>query len=165
MVFGRSRDFLGAKAFNRRLSEFMPLDLVVTAVAANPVERGLADCGSVRRGDVGRGQGEFRAGVEAMTASWVWELANHIQNRVPDPVDYVEMRRKTFGSDMTMLWHGWRPGGRSLRGVGVAADDGDGRRGQRLLLHAQRPVLLPEGDRVRGRAAQHGAGRADVLRL
>ena len=37
-----------------------------------------------------------------MTESWVWELNNHIHNRVPDPVDYIEMRRKTFGSDLTM---------------------------------------------------------------
>lgn len=45
-----------------------------------------------------------------MTASWVWELANQVQNRIPDPVDYVEMRRMTFGSDLTMslcrLGHG-----------------------------------------------------------
>jgi germacradienol/geosmin synthase len=29
-------------------------------------------------------------------------LANHIKNRIPDPVDYIEMRRKTFGSGLTM---------------------------------------------------------------
>ena len=44
----------------------------------------------------------FRDGVERMTASWVWELQNHMQHRIPDPVDYVEMRRDTFGSDLTM---------------------------------------------------------------
>jgi germacradienol/geosmin synthase len=42
----------------------------------------------------------------------VWELGNHLQNRVPDPVDYIEMRRATFGSDLTMtlsrLTHGRR---------------------------------------------------------
>jgi germacradienol/geosmin synthase len=37
-----------------------------------------------------------------MTASWIWELTNQAQNRIPDPVDYVEMRRRTFGSDLTM---------------------------------------------------------------
>jgi germacradienol/geosmin synthase len=37
-----------------------------------------------------------------MTESWLWELTNQIQNRIPDPIDYVEMRRKTFGSDLTM---------------------------------------------------------------
>ncbi len=37
-----------------------------------------------------------------MTSSWLWELANQAQQRVPDPVDYVEMRRRTFGSDLTV---------------------------------------------------------------
>ena len=32
----------------------------------------------------------------------MWELQNHIQHRIPDPVDYIEMRRCTFGSDLTM---------------------------------------------------------------
>jgi germacradienol/geosmin synthase len=45
---------------------------------------------------------QFRQAVEGMTTSWLWELANHIQHRIPDPVDYIEMRRHTFGSDMTM---------------------------------------------------------------
>jgi germacradienol/geosmin synthase len=45
---------------------------------------------------------QFRKSIEDMTGSWLWELANHIQNRVPDPVDYLEMRRKTFGSDLAM---------------------------------------------------------------
>ncbi|MFC7648923.1 hypothetical protein ACFQX6_57190 [Streptosporangium lutulentum] len=47
-------------------------------------------------------RGRFRQAVEDMTESWLWELANHIQNRIPDPIDYIEMRRKTFGSDLTM---------------------------------------------------------------
>jgi germacradienol/geosmin synthase len=37
-----------------------------------------------------------------MTSSWLWELVNQAQNRIPDPIDYVEMRRRTFGSDLTM---------------------------------------------------------------
>jgi germacradienol/geosmin synthase len=44
----------------------------------------------------------FRKAIEDMTGSWLWELANLIQNRVPDPIDYIEMRRKTFGSELTM---------------------------------------------------------------
>ncbi|MEU0483838.1 family 2 encapsulin nanocompartment cargo protein terpene cyclase [Streptosporangium sp. NPDC006013] len=103
VVFGSRRDMLGAKVFNERLSAFMPLDLSATPPPANPIERGLADLWfrtappmseSARAG--------FRRAVEDMTESWLWELANHIQNRVPDPVDYIEMRRKTFGSDLTM---------------------------------------------------------------
>ena len=37
-----------------------------------------------------------------MIGSWVWEVGNLAVNRIPDPVDYVEMRRKTFGADLTM---------------------------------------------------------------
>jgi len=44
----------------------------------------------------------FRTAVEDMCESWLWELANQRLNRVPDPVDYIEMRRQTFGSDLTM---------------------------------------------------------------
>jgi germacradienol/geosmin synthase len=43
-----------------------------------------------------------RQAIEAMLESWLWELANHLQNRIPDPVDYIEMRRHTFGSELTM---------------------------------------------------------------
>jgi germacradienol/geosmin synthase len=35
--------------------------------------------------------------------SWLWELQNHIQNRVPDAVDYIEMRRWTLGAELTMI--------------------------------------------------------------
>ena len=37
-----------------------------------------------------------------MLAAWLWELDVHQANRIPDPVDYIEMRRQTFGSDLTM---------------------------------------------------------------
>ncbi len=48
------------------------------------------------------GRRQFHRAVRDMTESWLWELANLMQHRIPDPVDYVEMRRKTFGSDLTM---------------------------------------------------------------
>src|SRR5207249_2801081 len=47
---------------------------------------------------------------ETMTESWLWELANHMQHRIPDPVDYVEMRRKTFGADLTSTLRRLTPG-------------------------------------------------------
>jgi germacradienol/geosmin synthase len=37
-----------------------------------------------------------------MIDSWLWELAGEIGNRIPDPVDYLEMRRQTFGCSLTM---------------------------------------------------------------
>ncbi|MBV9012757.1 MAG: germacradienol/geosmin synthase [Pseudonocardiales bacterium] len=102
-VFGRTRDMAGAKVFNARLSAFMPLDCGATPPPVNPVETGLADLWIRTASPMSIDQrSQFRQGVEGMTASWLWELANHIQHRIPDPVDYVEMRRKVFGSDLTM---------------------------------------------------------------
>lgn len=104
VVHGRARDVVGARLFHERLAAFMPTDPTATPVPAplNPVERGLADLWprtveampeSVRA--------RFRDAVLSMTESWLWELGNHIQNRVPDPIDYIEMRRRTFGSELT----------------------------------------------------------------
>ncbi|MBV9286064.1 MAG: germacradienol/geosmin synthase, partial [Acidimicrobiia bacterium] len=102
-VFGPTRNMAGAKVFNARLSTFMPLDCGATPPPANAAETGLADLWIHTASPMTIDQrGQFRRGVQAMTASWLWELANHIQHRIPDPVDYVEMRRKTFGSDLTM---------------------------------------------------------------
>jgi germacradienol/geosmin synthase len=103
VIFGSTGNLVGAKALNSRLSAFMPLDCGTTPPSVNAVEMGLADLwirtASPMTIDQRR---QFRQGVEAMTASWLWELANQIQHRIPDPVDYVEMRRQTFGSDLTM---------------------------------------------------------------
>ncbi|HET6213099.1 MAG TPA: family 2 encapsulin nanocompartment cargo protein terpene cyclase [Micromonosporaceae bacterium] len=102
-IFGRTRDMAGAKVFNERLSAFMPVDSAGTPVPVNPVERGLADLWARTAGPMSIGAArQFRRAVQVMTGSWLWELANQIQNRIPDPVDYVEMRRKTFGSELTM---------------------------------------------------------------
>ena len=102
-VFGVTRNLAGAKLQNERLSLFMPLDCAVTAPAANPLEAGLAELWQRTAQPLEvDDRGVFRRAVERMTASWLWELQNHIEQRIPDPVDYIEMRRDTFGSDMTM---------------------------------------------------------------
>jgi len=103
-IYGNQRDLIGAKVFNSRMGLFMPLDeSEPPAIPTNPVERGLADIWSRTAGPLSAtGRAEFRRAIQDMTDSWVWELANQVQNRIPDPIDYVEMRRKTFGSDLTM---------------------------------------------------------------
>jgi germacradienol/geosmin synthase len=102
-VFGPTGNMAAAKVFNARLPMFMPLDCDATPPPANAVETGLADLWMRTATPMAMEQRrQFREGVEEMTTSWLWELANHIQHRIPDPVDYVEMRRKTFGSDLTM---------------------------------------------------------------
>ena len=101
-VFGRTRDFAGAKLQRERLWLFLPIDCSLSTPPLNPLEMGLADLwlrtAEPMSTDARR---RFRESIQEMTSSWLWELANQIQNRVPDPVDYIEMRRKTFGADMT----------------------------------------------------------------
>ncbi|MCT2592084.1 germacradienol/geosmin synthase [Streptomyces sp. N2-109] len=113
VVFGRTRDLVGAKAATDRLAAFMPLDSSPPPAPANALERSLADLWVRTAGPMDAvGRRTLRTSLEDMTASWLWELANQAQNRIPDPVDYIEMRRKTFGSDFTMslsrLSHGRR---------------------------------------------------------
>ncbi|HET6504771.1 MAG TPA: germacradienol/geosmin synthase [Amycolatopsis sp.] len=102
-AFGNSRNLVAARLCNERLSAFMPLDGEPVPEPVNALERGLAELWQRTVGPMSRRAREsFRAAVDDMTASWLWELANQAQHRIPDPVDYIEMRRKTFGSDMTM---------------------------------------------------------------
>ncbi|THA75906.1 germacradienol/geosmin synthase [Streptomyces sp. A0642] len=103
VVHGRSRDLAGARLANERLSLFMPLDGGVLPEPVNALERALSDLWVRTSAPLDEGgRRAFRKAIEDMTASWLWELANQAQNRIPDPVDYVEMRRMTFGSDLTM---------------------------------------------------------------
>jgi germacradienol/geosmin synthase len=103
IMFGSRHDLAGAKACNDRLSQFMPVDLAAPPVPVNAVERGLADLWPRTAGPMCEDDRRtFRSAVEEMTESWLWEIVNQAVHRVPDPVDYVEMRRKTFGSGMTM---------------------------------------------------------------
>ncbi|WP_223205899.1 germacradienol/geosmin synthase Cyc2 [Streptomyces xanthii] len=104
LVFGHRRDLAAAKACTARLSACMPVESHEPAVVpVNAVERGLIDLWRRTTAAMTPDQKRtVKASVDVMTESWVWELANQIQNRVPDPVDYLEMRRATFGSDLTM---------------------------------------------------------------
>jgi germacradienol/geosmin synthase len=102
-VFGTTRDLAAARLCDERLASFMPLDLDVMPEPVNPLERGLADLWERTAGPMALdARRRFRAMVRDMTESWLWELANEAGNRIPDPVDYIEMRRRTFRSDMTM---------------------------------------------------------------
>ncbi len=101
-VFGLRRDLAAAKATTARLSALMPLDLVGPP-PVGPLEVSLADLWQRTAEPMSmEDRRTFRQTVDTMTESWLWELANQAQNRIPDPVDYVEMRRRTFGSDLTM---------------------------------------------------------------
>jgi germacradienol/geosmin synthase len=103
-VFGRGGDLSAGRASNARLKALMPVELSVPSVLpANALERGLADLWVRTAAPMApAGRRLFRRAVDVMLDSWLWELDNHRLNRIPDPVDYVEMRRRTFGSDLTM---------------------------------------------------------------
>ncbi|AMW13584.1 Geosmin synthase [Streptomyces qaidamensis] len=103
LVHGHRRDLAAARLTTARLSDCMPLDGAEPPPPANAMERGLADLWARTTADMTPdARRTFKAAVDVMTESWVWELSNQLQNRVPDPVDYLEMRRATFGSELTL---------------------------------------------------------------
>ncbi|MFE0512756.1 germacradienol/geosmin synthase Cyc2 [Streptomyces sp. NPDC058964] len=103
LVFGHRRDLAAARLTTARLSACMPLDGEPVPAPANGMERGLADLWVRTTAKMTRGERSgLKRAIDTMTESWVWELSNQLQNRIPDPVDYLEMRRATFGSDLTL---------------------------------------------------------------
>lgn len=103
LVFGHRRDLAAARLTTARLSACMPVDGEEVPAPANAMERGLIDLWARTTAEMTTEQRRtVKATVDVMTESWVWELSNQLQNRVPDPVDYLEMRRATFGADLTM---------------------------------------------------------------
>ncbi|CAM5388636.1 Terpene synthase OS=Streptomyces alboniger OX=132473 GN=CP975_28380 PE=3 SV=1 [Streptomyces alboniger] len=103
LVFGHRRDLAAARLTTQRLSDCMPVDGEETVVPANAMEHGLIDLwGRTTAAMTPDERRTLKRAVNVMTESWVWELSNQLQNRIPDPVDYLEMRRSTFGSDLTL---------------------------------------------------------------
>ncbi|MFF2193445.1 germacradienol/geosmin synthase [Streptomyces sp. NPDC058157] len=104
LVFGRSGNVPAAKATTARLLSMMPADGAGTGPEpVTAMERSLADLWErTAAGMTEAARAEFRATMVDMLESWVWEVENLAHHRVPDPVDYAEMRRRTFGSQLTM---------------------------------------------------------------
>ncbi|MEU6881522.1 terpene synthase family protein [Streptomyces sp. NPDC046712] len=106
LVFGRPRNLIGAKECTERLKSLTPVDdpAAGQAFAVGPLECSLADLWARTADPMGtEAREQLRTALHAMLDSWMWELHNQAQHRVPDPVDYIEMRRTTFGSELTML--------------------------------------------------------------
>ncbi|MDI2132317.1 terpene synthase family protein [Yinghuangia seranimata] len=100
--FGAVGDVVGAKLMVDRLLRQMPVDGTPAPPATPAIERGLADVWERTTKEFDETQRRaLRDANKVMLESWVWEVANLAQQRVPDPVDYIEMRRATFGSDLT----------------------------------------------------------------
>ncbi|MGW3990506.1 germacradienol/geosmin synthase Cyc2 [Streptomyces sp. NPDC004830] len=103
LVYGHRRDLAAARITTARLSDCMPVDGSTPSAPVNAMERSLIDLWLRTTATMTPDQRRtLKNAIDSMTESWVWELSNHLQNRVPDPVDYLEMRRSTFGSDLTL---------------------------------------------------------------
>lgn len=103
LLYGNGRNLAAAKLQNERLSLLMPLDGTSMPPPTSPLERGLAELWVRTVGPMSMDdRRSYRKGLEVMFESWLWELLNQGQHRIADPVDYIEMRRRTFGSDMTL---------------------------------------------------------------
>ncbi|MGK5727946.1 terpene synthase family protein [Streptomyces sp. URMC 124] len=105
-VFGRQTGpagFAAAKACTDRLLLFMPVDTSAAPPGEHVLEHALADLWARTTAEMTDDErAGLRAAVKAMLDAWLWELWNQHQHRIPDPVDYIEMRRQTFGSDLTL---------------------------------------------------------------
>ncbi|MFF8033668.1 germacradienol/geosmin synthase Cyc2 [Streptomyces sp. NPDC016626] len=103
LMYGHRRDLAAARLTTARLSDCMPVAGEPVPAPVNAMERGLADLWArTTAAMTTEARTTLKSAVNAMTESWLWELANQAQHRVPDPVDYLEMRRRTFGSDLTL---------------------------------------------------------------
>jgi germacradienol/geosmin synthase len=103
-TFERTRDLAGSKAFFDRLRTF--LQDGPAAVPANPAERGLADIWSRIAPRLGADtRAAFARQIEDFADFRLWAVVNIAQNRVPDPVDHLEMRRSTmaFSPPLTLF--------------------------------------------------------------
>jgi Terpene synthase family 2, C-terminal metal binding len=90
--FLRTRNVVGGKAFVARLKAV----LTGSAPSLNPAEKGLADLvlrSTLDSEDVEH-LGEY---LDAL----LWELHNTVQGRVPDPIDLVEMRRRSIATELS----------------------------------------------------------------
>ncbi|WP_046732620.1 germacradienol/geosmin synthase Cyc2 [Streptomyces humi] len=103
LVFGTRGDLAGARLATARLSACMPVADEPAPVPVTGMERGLADLWARTTAAMGpEDRLALKRNVDEMTESWLWEMSNHLQHRIPDPVDYLEMRRATFGSELTL---------------------------------------------------------------
>lgn len=111
-VFGRARNRAAARAQNERLAQLMPVaDGAAVPVPVNALERALADVWRRTTAPMAEdGRSRLRRGILAMAESWLWELENAELNKIPDPVDYLEMRRLTFGAELTAMLASLRRG-------------------------------------------------------
>lgn len=101
--FKLRRDRAGARAYLEGLRAFLGPDPAAGPAPADPAQRGLADLWRRTAPLLGpTARAAFPDLVGGFVESWLWELANDAQHRVPDPIDYIEMRRRTAGTSFSL---------------------------------------------------------------
>jgi geranylgeranyl pyrophosphate synthase len=96
-------DLADARRFVQRQRLFVPLDGSAVPAPSTPFERALADlwertAAAMSEDDRRR----FRDDVHDVFASHLWELDNTAGRRMPEALDYLEMRRRTSGTRFTI---------------------------------------------------------------
>src|SRR5918998_207861 len=99
-IYKRSQDQVGAKKYLDGLPAFMPINPAdATPEPANPVERGLINLWArtiLSRSPEWRLR--FFESTKNLLYESTWELSNISGHRVPNPIEYIEMRRKVGGA-------------------------------------------------------------------
>lgn len=118
-LFKRTQDREGGKAYLDRLPAFMPMDLDgggPVPEPTNPVEAGLADLWARTVPSMSmRWRERFAESTENLLNESLWELSNINAHRIPNPVEYIEMRRKVGGAPGPPGSSSTRPGQRCRR--------------------------------------------------
>ncbi|MBD2412139.1 hypothetical protein FACHB389_03745 [Nostoc calcicola FACHB-389] len=99
-----TRDLVGGKVFLARLLVLNSSDCAPLLMPTDPLERGLIDLGQRMAASLSAETAQqMRCILVEILESWVWELNNQIQNRIPDPIDYIETRINTYGCGFMVL--------------------------------------------------------------
>lgn len=98
------RDYDAVRVQVRRLSLFMPVDGEAMPVPTNLLESSLLELWKTSA-ELGPPDWlrALRTAIQGWMAAWLWESLNLAQHRIPDPIDYAEMRRWSFGADAMLV--------------------------------------------------------------
>ncbi|WP_370422196.1 hypothetical protein AB8O64_28625 [Streptomyces sp. QH1-20] len=102
LTYKAAGDEPGGQRFVARLAACMPLDSTPAPAPRHPVERALADVWTRTALTLPAGlRHRLREAALDFAAANLWELANTKRGRIPDPVEYLQMRRRTAGTPLS----------------------------------------------------------------
>ncbi|WP_141747243.1 terpene synthase family protein [Streptomyces agglomeratus] len=104
LTYKAAADEPGAQRFVARLTACMPLDSTPAPMPRNPVERALTDVWARTVPALpAKPRHKLRDAALDFAAANLWELANTRRGRIPDPVEYLQMRRRTAGTPLSTV--------------------------------------------------------------